>query len=323
MSRHFPRTNVSLLWMGLILLTTVGCMSFSPSSSENLTPFVNDGNNYNGGKWSPDGHWLAASIFPSDTMRLFSPDGQVKSTWQSGCDLGGGTNFSWVSDGRLSCFIGNQPPVLQIIELDQRGQIKGRTLISVPITPGTIVYDLQWNPRHFWLATIAEAQPGGGARSETLYLSDLDGHSLISPLSISGEQLAWSPDGTILALVQENGDIVLLKVQQTKPGKLAMTRIRQLAAGTPADENVAWSPSGRWLVCRHGTYEGEDYLFLLATDGSGKQVKLTSSTKDGQLSFPAWSPNGKQLIVSRVSVSDSVLLSLDIATLLKEKGVKP
>ncbi len=102
---------------------------------------------------------------------------------------------------------------------------------------------------------------------------------------------------------------------------VAIVKTRRLAAGTDYLQNVAWSPSGRWLVCRHATYESEDYLFLLATDGSGKQVKLTSSTTDGQLDYPAWSPDGKQLIVSRVS--DGALLSLDIATLLKQKGVQP
>ena len=34
-----------------------------------------------------------------------------------------------------------------------------------------------------------------------------------------------------------------------------------------------------------------------------------------------WSPDGKQLIVSRVS--DGSLMSLDIARLLKQKGVTP
>jgi hypothetical protein len=76
-----------------------------------------------------------------------------------------------------------------------------------------------------------------------------------------------------------------------------------------------WSPSGLGLICRHSSYESEDYLFLLAADGSGKQVKLTSSITDGQLDFPAWSPDGKQLIVSRVS--DGELMSLNITEVLK------
>ncbi len=160
-----------------------------------------------------------------------------------------------------------------------------------------------------------------GENARTLYLSDLHGQSLISPMSVNAGELAWSPDGTILALVEQNGDVVSMKVQQTAMGRLLLTQTQQLAVGTAAYENVAWSPSGRWLVCRHGSYEGEDYLFLLATDGSGKQVKITSSTTDGQLAYPAWSPDGKQLIVSRAS--DGALMSLDIATLLKQKGVKP
>jgi Tol biopolymer transport system component len=320
MRGHCLRITLSLLWMCLILITTGGCITFSPSSSENLAPFSNDGNNYSGGKWSPDGHWLAASIFPRDTMQLFSPDGQVKSTWQSGCDLGGlGTNFSWVADGRMSCFIANEHPLLKLVKLDQNGHAKKDTQITVPIQSTSIVYDFQWNPHHFWLATIANGKPGDS--STLLYLSDLEGHHLIQPLSIDGLQLTWSPDGTTLAIVEQSGDVLLLTMQQTGKGKLAIVKTRRLAAGTDYLQNVAWSPSGSWLVCRHVTYESEDYLFLLATDGSGKQVKLTSSSKDGQLDYPAWSPDGKQLIISRVS--DGALLSLDIATLLKEKGVKP
>lgn len=103
--------------------------------------------------------------------------------------------------------------------------------------------------------------------------------------------------------------------------KLTITRTITLKAGTTTDEGLAWSPSGHWIVCRHGSYKSEDYLFLLATYGSGKQVKLTSSTTDGQLDSPAWSPDGKQLIVSRVS--DGSLMSLDMASLLKQKGVIP
>ena len=291
------------------------------SSSSNLQPFAQDGNEHIGGKWSPDGQWFASSIFLENLLRLFSANGQVISTL-SGCNLGGlGRDYSWLPDRRISCFTGNTPATrrLTIIELDQKRQAKKSIQSTVPFTPGAYIYDLQWNPHHFWLATIADRI--AGETSPLLYLTDLEGQNLIVLMSTSAEQLAWSPDGTTLALVQENGDILLLKVQQRESGKLTVTKIRQLAAGTPADENVAWSPSGRWLVCRHGTYEAEDYLFLLATDGSGRQVKLTSSTTDGQLNFPAWSPDGKQLIVSRVA--DAALMSLDIATLLKEKGIEP
>jgi len=309
------------MWMCLILITTMGCMSSPSSSSDHLTPFSHDEHNYSGGKWSPDGRWFAASIFPKEIIQLFSSNGQAVSTL-AGCDLPGlGTNIAWLPDGHISCFTGDTPTTrrLKIVELDQQGYAKTSTQITLPLTPGVFVNDLGWSPHHFWLATLADSQPG--EISPTLYLTDLEGHNLISPLSIKGEQLAWSPDGTTLALVLSNGDVALLKAKQTASGTLEVTKIRQLAAGTPVDEKVAWSPSGRWLVCHHRTYESEDYLFLLATDGLGKHVKLTSSITDGHLGDPAWSPDGKQLIVSRVS--DGALMSLDIAAVLKAKGVEP
>jgi Tol biopolymer transport system component len=306
-----------LIGLGLCLLLLI---SSSCAASGNLSQFSQDGHQYDGGKWSPDGHWFAASIFPTNTIQLFSSTGQDIRTFPSGCDFSGlSLLFAWLPDGRLSCFASNEPPYLQIITLDAKGNQRSSTQIAVSIPFGLLIYSMEWNPHHFWLATVAESAPGSGI--SMLYLSNLEGQSLLSPLPVNGDEVSWSPDGTTLAVVQENGDIVLWKVQQHATGKLQVTKWRILRAGTPADENVAWSPSGRWLVCRHGTYQGEDYLFLLATDGSGKQVKLTSSNSDGQLDYPAWSPDGKQLIVSRVS--DSVLLSLNIAQLLKDKGVKP
>lgn len=321
MYRRFQRIKIrSIVWLCFILVTSVGCSLTSSSSSGSLTPFSHDTDRYDGHAWSPSGRWLASESSDATQITLFSADGQLVKELRFGCDLGNGVeDFSWLSDGRISCFTGNEPPLLSITELNQKGQVAKSTTINVPINAGTLVYALQWNPRHFWLATIADKKPG--ERVRTLYISDLLGQSLISPMSVNASELAWSPDGNLLALMEQNGDVVLLKVQQTAMGRLLLTKTQQLSVGTAAYENVEWSPSGHWLVCRHGSYESEDYLFLLATDGSGKQVKLTSSMTDGQLNFPAWSPDGKQLIVSRVS--DGALLSLDIATLLKEKGVKP
>ncbi len=301
----------------MILLMT-GC---SNASSGVPSVFLQDGNIHNGGKWSPDGRWFATSIFAKNILQILSPQGQVVSTI-SGCDLSGdGRDYAWFPDDRISCFLGNEPPTLQVITLDQQGHLHGQSVLLVPTKPGTGIYDLGWNPHHLWLAMISEAQPGTGASSLLLSLSDGSGRSLITPLSVTAEQLAWSPDGTTLALGQQNGEIAFWQVEQTPGGKLSLKLLRQIAAGNPVDENVAWSPSGHWLIARHRSYQSEDYLFLLATDGSEKQVELTSSTTDGQLAFPAWSPDGKQLIVMRVS--DGTLLSLDIAALLKAKGVAP
>ncbi len=320
MHRRWWRIHrVSIVWMCLIVL--LGTSSCGSSSSTTLTQFSHDGQRYDASLWSPNGRWLAAESYDTQTAALFTASGNLVTSFQRGCDLSNGAeDISWLPDGRFSCFAAaTSAHLLYIDTLGQGGQLKARVHITAPIPPNTFLYAMQWNPRHFWLAALATKMPGTMERA--LYLSDLSGHSLISPVSVDAEELTWSPDGTMLALVLRNGDTLLLKVEQQTPGRLVLTTIRQLAAGTEQDEPVVWSPSGLWLICRHGSSESEDYLFLLAADGSGKQVKLTSSITDGQLDFPAWSPDGKQLMVSRMS--DGVLMSLDIAKLLKAKGVKP
>jgi WD40 repeat protein len=321
MSKRLLYLLLSSLLAGCLLL--IGVISCSSSPSNNLSVFSQPLDNYEGHAWSPDGRWLASESTDRSKLSLFRANGQLINELHQLCYLEGGEqDFSWLADGRLSCLAGNKPPTLNIFTLTAEGKVSKESSLIVSRPSGTVMYGMQWNPHHFWLATIADQIPG--IISPTLYITDLQGHQLISPMDLTtqdGEQLSWSPDGTILAIVDHNGDIELWKVQQSSTGRLSLTKVRQLAAGTPMYDTIAWSPSGHWLVCRHETSQGEDYLFLLATDGSGKQVKLTSSDSDGQLADPAWSPDGKQLIVGRVS--DGALLSLNIAQLLKDKGVKP
>src|SRR5579885_2462563 len=323
MSRRLLYLLLRSMLAGSFLVSVVASCS---SSSGNLTLFYQPQSSierYDGHAWSPNGQWVASESTDTTQLSLFYANGHLANQLRLGCDLGSGEeDFSWLADGRLSCLTGNEPPTVSLLTLTAEGKISKESSIIVSRPSNSVMYGMQWNPHHFWLATIADQIPG--EISPTLYITDLQGHSLISPMDLTaqdGEQLSWSPDGTILAIVYNTGDILLWKVQQSSTGRLSLTKLRQLAAGTPMYDTIAWSPSGHWLVCRHETSQGEDYLFLLATDGSGKQVKLTSSDSDGQLADPAWSPDGKQLIVGRVS--DGALLSLNIAQLLKDKGVKP
>lgn len=308
----------AMLWISVVLVLLTGCAS---SSSTYLTLFSQGESRYDGHAWSLDGQWLASESTDGNILSLFSSKGQLVKNLDVGCELGGGIqDFSWLPDGRISCMNANNPnQILDIFSINQKGEATLSTTVNTPLVPYTFVYALQWNPHHNWLAILADKIPGQTA--PFLYITDLEGRNLIIPLRIDAEIVAWSPDGTRLALVKQNGDIQLFNVEIRGKEQLVLSGSRTLAAGTTTTDTIAWSPSGKWLLCRHGSYQSEDYLFLLASDGSGKQVKLTSSNTDGQLDYPAWSPDGKRVIVGRVS--DGTLMSLDIAAILKEKGVSP
>lgn len=323
MRQHMNRTMIPLCGVLLCLLLMLSaCSSLpSPSSDANLAPFSQDGNSYNGGQWSPNGHWFAAAVDSTNTIHLFSANGAQIHT-VTNCVLSGlGTDFAWTLDNRLSC-LASHPSQLQLFTLSEKGAIQKITYMPLPIVPGTLDRNLQWNPHHFWFAILSESAPGSG--DSFLYISDMSGHTLFSPFNAhDAQELAWSPDGKTLALTEPTGDIVLLSFQQQPSGQLALVQTRILHAGASDIGNLAWSPSGQWLVCRHASYNSEDYLYLLATDGSGKQIKITSSTVDGQLDFPAWSPDGKQLIVAQIAITGNTLMTLNIEQILKEKGVQP
>jgi Tol biopolymer transport system component len=320
-------------WPGIVFL--LWCLSGCGNSSY-LTAFISDyqGSHFDEGVWSPDSRWFAAATYDDTTnlgnVYLYAADGTLEKILKLDCYDPGLSLLSWLPDGRISCIVEDHGPPgivgvdhLQMVEVNKQGQPGKRTVFSLPIELGALISSFQWNPRHLWLALIAATSPG--SVSYSLYLSDAQGHALLQPIPVgtADTTMAWSPDGKLLALTQENGDITLLSVQQEANGKLTLTQTRSLQAGTSNQDTLTWSPSGKWLVCRHGTYTGEDYLFLLAADGSGKTVKLTSSNNDGQLANPNWSPDGKQLIVEHVDLAGGELLSLNIEQLLKEKHIQP
>lgn len=305
------KSPLLILLVGWLVLACTACSL--PGLAGGLQPFSQDGREYNVTAWSPDGHWLAAPMDDGsqDEVRLYAPDGHVLGTWRSYCgvDLASET-IAWLPDGQISCEFA---PSIWIAKLNSQGLEISHETVSLPIVPGSQIEALQWSPRHDWLAAIAQAEPG--SLNWLLYVSDIKGHLLLPPMPTDDGTLAWSPDGNTLAVVRTN-KISLLTFQPTLTGNLVVERERDLPVEAPLEETITWSPSGHWLVVRHRSYESEDYLYLLATDGSDKQVKLTSSYQDGQLFNPSWSPDGKELIVTRVGDWD--LLSLDMEAFFQQ-----
>lgn len=106
-------------------------------------------------------------------------------------------------------------------------------------------------------------------------------------LYVTGASL--SPDGSQVALAVSGGE--------GRPGSIYVVDRngsdlqRILSFGTPYD--VAWSPTGTWLVFDAGGTQG-DALYLVRTDGTGLHcLKAAGRCVSGE--GPAWSPDGSRI----------------------------
>jgi dipeptidyl aminopeptidase/acylaminoacyl peptidase len=189
-------------------------------------------------------------------------------------------------------------------------------------------------------------------RRSQIWLIEIDGGEQ-RPLTSGGGEFAprWSPDGKRLAYAAQDGDSVQLFVRWMDTG--ATTRLAQLPR---SPGGIAWSPDGRWIafnmlvpekpeplakmpekpegaewakppkVITHVVYradgegyleEGFTHLFVVPADGgTPRQVSSGRFNHDGT---PAWTPDGKFLLVSANRRDDWEYESMD--TEIYEIGV--
>src|SRR5579863_7630548 len=158
-----------LLCLSLVMLVSVACGSSPP----HVSVFTQDGKLYNAGLWSPNGRWLAAEGDEDGVITLFSASGQLVGYFHVDCEIAGeDEGVAWLPDGRLSCFTLRSPTLLHIFSFSRSERLQLRTTLSLPVPRGDMIDSLQWNPRHFWLAILAN--PTDGDPSPMLYITDGD-----------------------------------------------------------------------------------------------------------------------------------------------------
>jgi tricorn protease len=111
-----------------------------------------------------------------------------------------------------------------------------------------------------------------------------------SRVSAAGQIEDWelSPKGE-RALVVARGDVFTVPIEKGAT--------RNLTNSSNAHDRAArWSPDGKQIAFVSDR-SGEDQLWLVAQDGSGKPVQLTTSFA-AMLGAPEWSPDGKRLALS-------------------------
>jgi dipeptidyl aminopeptidase/acylaminoacyl peptidase len=168
----------------------------------------------------------------------------------------------------------------------------GRELFSLKgHTDG--VDSVSWSPDGMWLATgsfdgtakVWKMPPSGG-RQPPDGLQDQGADAPRSPaLTLQGRRVCWSPDGTWLATVCQDGTA---KVWDAQDGRPLLKLNRHRSAVTAA----SWSPDSKRLAT--ASADGTAIVW----DVARKRVLATLQGHTSAISVVAWSPDGYRLASS-------------------------
>ena len=207
----------------------------------------------------------------------------------------GRDNMSPSPDGRYLSFPNHYSANLAILDLTT-GESRDITDDGTWAGASQMALDSVWSPDG---KQIAYMWYGGG--QDGLRIVGIDGSEqrvlyTNTPSSSISICYDWSEDGKyILAKLVKKTDenkqlreIVLVSV--------ADGSLRTLKSQVGASDGMALSPDNRYLVYDRPVKEHEDLrdIFLLATDGSGQETRLTEHPANDY--GPIWSPDGKSIV---------------------------
>ncbi|MBU0493198.1 MAG: hypothetical protein KKB13_15245 [Chloroflexi bacterium] len=123
---------------------------------------------------------------------------------------------------------------------------------------------------------------------------------------------SWSPDGQQIIFVSERGEGFQLYVMNADGSEQ-----HQLTNGPDTYNEPAWSPNGRWIVCRRSPLPSSGRsanVGLLDSQTGQTQVLLENQVSHNF----AWSPDGRQLAFAVVGGDASDIYVMDVAEVLGE-----
>ena len=155
-----------------------------------------------------------------------------------------------------------------------------------------------WSPDGRRLAVIDAARD---ATSGPIQIVDVATGTAIRP-GISGSDVYWSPDGTLVYLK----DGVLHRYDLTTLADVALTDLSDGRVIPP----VAISPDGKSIAYSTIDAQAQDHLWIMNID---LRTRYRPPGLDDPADHPAWSPNGTKLAFRRVTAGGSQLSVYDLS----------
>jgi Tol biopolymer transport system component len=117
------------------------------------------------------------------------------------------------------------------------------------------------------------------------------------PLSVSPQEVAWSPDEKWLVFTALDGEKKTSQLMRLNLSSHAVTDLSR--DGRFIDESAAWAPDGKSIVFasnRPGGQPDQRQLWVMDADGANpRPLQPLTKSADRQAFLPSWSPDGKQV----------------------------
>jgi WD40 repeat protein len=306
-----------------------GVKSWDARTGQHVLNYVTDGDAYAnspGGQnifivnvaWSPDGTKLAVAssvkiyLFDAKTAKLLHswpmPSGNAASPFAALSTPEGMTplsseislsgtgeefeNVAWSSDGK-DLAVGFNGPQNGASVLD------ASTYSLVKTLPGFqgIILSVRWSPGGKWLSTLAYPAQNSAGMMPVVQLWDTSTWQPVQQY-LNVANLAWSPDGTQLALVDAYGgslggngkDVRIVNVLS------GQTVVRPFGgSSTTMIDNINWSPDGRRIALEQQAAPDVNAPVKVTLWSATNGTQTYSFFGKFSIYNAAWSPDGKYL----------------------------
>ena len=203
--------------------------------------------------------------------------------------LGPGHAATWSPNGRLIAF-DNGRHIL--VASASRKHVKDLT----PGLKNTSSLDPAWSPNGRWIVFAAEPT---GTRNAALWLVRPNGSGLHKLVDAPGEEenASWSPDGSQIVFdsFPANGPDHLYVVHSDG------SQLRQITQDSLDAWGPDWSSHGLIVFANNRRGASSDIL-TIHPDGSALH-QLTHAQPGTALAYPSFSPNGRNIVLSRIKGS--------------------